>query len=206
MVDRLAIDPLHGLVAMSEGLALPGDAVGVVVVIRDRTCGADDARTHAVGRHLTASGFASVEIDDGNTAQTVDRIHGELPTAGLPIGTFGVGSGGAEALRAAARQPGQVRTAVSCGGRPDELPRRELSGIEAPVMLIVGDRDSEAIRTHETCATALRAPESALEIIAGAEPALADPDAAELIADLSCGWFRRHLGHGMPVAAETAGG
>jgi putative phosphoribosyl transferase len=206
-------------------LALPDEAVGTVVLaeaggfrLQSATAG------RFLGERLQDAGFAVLVIDLLNPGEesedamaegvrfdvlaeravaAIDRAHEQLPTAGLPVGAFGVDSAAAGTLLAAAERPDSVRAVVSCGGRPDLLPVEARRAIAAPTLLMV-DGDGEPGR-YRAVVGDLGSPASTVEVIAGAG-GLDNPGAVEVIAELAIGWFKRHLASGMPAATETAGG
>jgi putative phosphoribosyl transferase len=214
--------PPAGAAELGGELTLPGESLGVVAFAHAGEPGDE----HHPGNHFIAGrlqdvGLASLSVDltaDGLPARAerpgggemlasaVARLHERLPTAGLPAGTLGIGPGGAAALEAAALRPELVHAVLCGGGHPERLEERTLAAIRAPVMLIVGDRDPDAIRRSQKVIEGITGAHSTLEIIAGIDRSLADPGAVELIADLAQGWFRRHLGSGVRPAVETAGG
>jgi dienelactone hydrolase len=202
-------------------LVLPGETVGVVAFVHPGALNELGVRGAFVVDRLEAAGIASLSVgiegpadhtDPGTDAAAaaakaaVDRLHEELPTVGIPVGVLGVGACAGAALLAAAGRPESVRAVLCLGGEPDRVPAEALSSIEAPVLLVVGDEDPAAFERLRALLALLPAPESALEILAGAGDAATDRRSFELDCDLATAWFRRHLGSGLPAATETAGG
>ncbi|HET8772161.1 MAG TPA: hypothetical protein VFP80_00155 [Thermoanaerobaculia bacterium] len=107
----------------------------------------------------------------------------------LPLGLFGASTGAAAALDAAAARPLIVDAVVS-RGRPDLA--RQLRGVRAPTLLIVGADDPEALRLNTgamrqlTCAKQLAA-------IPGASHVLAEPGTLEAVASAAGLWFHQYL-------------
>lgn len=112
-------------------------------------------------------------------------------TSGLPLGLFGASTGAAAALRAAAARPEVVDAVVSRGGRPD-LAGNALPLVEAPTLLIVGERDGQVIELNERAMARMRAPVR-LVIIPGATHLFEEPGALERVARLAREWFVHHL-------------
>jgi putative phosphoribosyl transferase len=109
----------------------------------------------------------------------------------LPVGLFGASSGGGAALLAAAQQPRSFRAVVARGGRPD-LAGSALRRVMSPTLLIVGERDDQALdinmRAAERMLTEVR-----LEIIPGATHFFEEPGALAQVGQLTRDWFRAHL-------------
>src|SRR5690606_25372155 len=109
-------------------------------------------------------------------------------------GYFGASTGGGAALVAAARLPGRVSAVVSRGGRPD-LAGPSLRRVQAPTLLIVGERDIPVIRMNQDAMGHMRAPVE-LRIVPGATHLFEEPGALEEVARLAREFFLRHLGEG----------
>lgn len=77
-------------------------------------------------------------------------------TSGLPLGLFGASTGGGAALVAATKRPARVGAVVSRGGRPD-LADEALPLVEAPTLLLVGERDEFVIELNEHARARMRA-------------------------------------------------
>jgi pimeloyl-ACP methyl ester carboxylesterase len=203
---------------LSGELVLPGEMVAAVVLVQVPVRDELGAGASVVARFEEA-GIASLRIGTGASADRsapepdavaaatagVDRLHEQLPTAGIPVGVLGVGGGAGAALLAAGERPERVRAVVCVGGDPGRVPEAALARIEAPVLLVVGDEDTAAFERFDRVVDRL-SEESALEILAGAGDAATDRRSAELVCDLATAWFRRHLGPGLPAATETSGG
>lgn len=121
----------------------------------------------------------------------VDWLAEQAATKDLAIGLFGSSTGAASALNAAAARSEAVQAVVSRGGRPD-LAMPALGQVRAPVLLIVGERDSQVIALNRKAAARLAQCE--IEIVAGATHLFEEPGTLEQVARLARDWFRRHLG------------
>ena len=95
------------------------------------------------------------------------------------------------ALLAAAERPRRISAIVSRGGRPD-LAMGVLGRVEAPTLLIVGERDEEVIRLNEVARSHMRAA-CELEIVPGASHLFEEPGALDHVAVVAAGWFQRHM-------------
>jgi dienelactone hydrolase len=107
------------------------------------------------------------------------------------IGYFGASTGAGAALVAAARRPAAVAAIVSRGGRPD-LARDVLAVVQAPTLLIVGERDRAVLAMNREAFDVLRV-EKHLAIVPGATHLFEEPGALDEVARLAASWFVRHL-------------
>lgn len=121
----------------------------------------------------------------------VDWLGRARETSELEIGLFGASTGAAAALIAAAERPRRVSAVVSRGGRPD-LAVAVLPRVEAPTLLIVGERDTEVMRLNQMARSHVRA-ECELEIVPGASHLFEEPGTLDHVAVLATGWFQRHM-------------
>jgi putative phosphoribosyl transferase len=118
-------------------------------------------------------------------------LHAEPGTEGLAIGYFGVSTGAATALLAAAEPDTDVAAVVSRGGRPD-LAGPRLPEVTAPTLLIVGGHDDLVLDLNQQAQALLRC-ESRLEVVPGAPRLFEEPGALEAVAVLARDWFTDHL-------------
>ena len=121
----------------------------------------------------------------------VDWLAQQDDTADLPLALFGASTGAAAALVTAAERPERVRLVISRGGRPD-LAADVLPRVQAPTLLIVGERDPRVRRLNEAAAAAMGAPVS-LEVVPGATHLFEEPGALEAVIDLAVGALDRNL-------------
>ena len=141
------------------------------------------------------AGTRDLRFDIGMLAdrlvEIVDRLAAEPATAGLPIGIFGAGTGGAAALVAAASRPDAVRAVVSRGGRPD-LAGPALIQVAAPTLLLVGDLDRPVRELNEQARYAMTVP-AELRIVPGATHLFEEPGALDQVAEQAGAWFTTYL-------------
>ncbi|MFI8100902.1 dienelactone hydrolase family protein [Streptomyces sp. NPDC086023] len=201
--------------AVDGDLALPSGARQVVVFAHGSGSSRHSVRNQAVARDLREGPLGTLLLDlltpreeavDTLTGEhrfdipllgsrlvaAVDWLGGRADTAGLPVGLFGASTGAAAALVAAADRPDRVRCVVSRGGRPD-LARAALGRVRAPVLLIVGGRDTEVLRLNREAAERLTAP-CELTVVPGATHLFPEPGALEQVAEAARAWFLRALG------------
>ncbi|MFD5587899.1 dienelactone hydrolase family protein [Streptomyces sp. NPDC127063] len=124
-------------------------------------------------------------------AAALDWLGREETTRDLPVVLFGASTGAAAALVAAAQRPERVLTVVSRGGRPD-LAGDALKAVTAPVLLLVGGRDTEVLRLNEAAARDLAGPHT-LHVVPGATHLFEEPGALEEVADTARRWCADHL-------------
>jgi putative phosphoribosyl transferase len=127
----------------------------------------------------------------------IDWLAGEPDTRALSVGLFGASTGAAAALVAAAERPARVTAVVSRGGRPD-LAADALTRVDAPTLLIVGQRDEVVIDLNRSARDQLHA-EVRLVIVPGATHLFEEPGALERVADLAENWFVTHIAQSAPL-------
>jgi putative phosphoribosyl transferase len=202
-------------VELEADLAMPREARGLVLFAHGSGSSRMSPRNRMVATQLGVAGFATVLTDlltpeEGERDEATgefrfdvellsNRLTGvldhvpEMPRIhALPVGLFGASTGAAAALLTAAARPHLVRAIVSRGGRVD-MAGDHLSGVTAPTLLIVGERDPEVIELNRAAATQL-AGEWALRIVDNAGHLFEEPGALEDVANAAMAWFTVHLG------------
>lgn len=112
-------------------------------------------------------------------------------TQGLRIGYFGVGTGAAAALSAAAVLGERVGAIVSRGGRLD-LAGNALERVAAPTLLIVGARDTATIELNRQAFGRIAA-EKELVLVPNATHLFEELGALEIFFRFATDWFARYL-------------
>lgn len=159
-------------------------ALGTLLV--DLLTEEEDARDR-----ITAEHRFDIALLGERLAAALDWLGEEETTRELPVVLFGASTGAAAALVAAARRPERVLTVVSRGGRPD-LAGDALKAVRAPVLLLVGGRDTEVLRLNEEAARALGGPHT-LHVVPGATHLFEEPGALEEVADTARAWCAQRL-------------
>jgi len=192
---------------LDADVVVPEGAVGLVLFAHGSGSSRHSPRNRAVAEELNRRGLATVlmdlltdeedhadrgpRFDIGLLAErlvgAMDRLTTEPATANLPLGLFGASTGGAAALVAAATRPETVRAVVSRGGRPD-LAGAALAQVQAPTLLIVGERDPMVADLNERARSILTAP-SELRIVPGASHLFEEPGTLEEVAVQAADWF-----------------
>jgi putative phosphoribosyl transferase len=203
-------------VSLDGDLALPvADPRGIVLFAHGSGSSRHSPRNRRVARVLQESGWATLLLDlltpqeeqvDMRTgelrfdiARLAERLTGaadwlgqQSDTAQLPLALFGASTGAAAALITAAERPERVGLVISRGGRPD-LARDALARVQAPTLLIVGERDPQVRQLNAEAAAAMRARVS-IEVVPAATHLFEEPGALEAVIDLALGALERDLG------------
>ncbi|GAA3104932.1 hydrolase [Streptomyces rectiviolaceus] len=195
--------------ALIGELTVPDIVFGVAVLAHGSDSSRRSPRSMAVADALHAAALGTLLIDlltaDEATADRVTGRHrGDIDllthrliasvdwlaarVTGLPLGLFGVSTGAAAALGAAAARPGLVDTVVCPDGRPDLAGGEVLGQVCAPVLLLAGGRDTEALRLNRETANQLHAL-SRLRVIPDATHLFEDPEALDEVAAVAARWF-----------------
>ncbi|HEX2287052.1 MAG TPA: alpha/beta family hydrolase [Mycobacterium sp.] len=190
-------------------LEVPPNARGLVVFAHGTGSSRFSPRNRLVAKVLRDDGLATLLLDllTADEEQTdirtrefrfdvglladrmlsaLDRMREHEAVRGLPVGLFGASTGAAAALIAAAGDQ-SVRAVVSRGGRPD-LAGDALHDVEAPTLLIVGERDPRIIEANHQASRELSAPHR-IEVVPGATHLFEEPGALERVAELAAAWF-----------------
>ena len=205
-----SVDVPAGPVTLKGILAVPRNAVGVVIFAHGSGSGRFSPRNNYVARVLQEGGIATLLIDLLTEREAEDRrlvfdidlltervlhatawLSSHPETRGLPIGYFGASTGAAAALKAAAREGSEVAAVVSRGGRPD-LAMEQLPQVEAPTLLIVGGEDEPVVELNQTAYALLRC-QKRLVIVPGATHLFEEPGALEEVARTARDWFQMYL-------------
>ena len=214
VVERAVRVPTAG-VLLDGDLALPvAQPRGVVLFAHGSGSSRRSPRNRRVARVLQESGWATLLVDlltpqeeqiDLRTrelrfdiARLAERLTGaadwlgqQNDTAQLPLALFGASTGAAAALITAAERPERVRLIISRGGRPD-LAGDALARVQAPTLLIVGERDPQVRQLNQVAAAVMRAPVS-IEVVPAATHLFEEPGTLEAVIDLAVSALERNL-------------
>ena len=203
-----------GDVTLSGELAIPENAVGVVLFAHGSGSSRHSPRNQFVARTLRESGIATLLFDlltadeepedalTGRLRFNIGLLAQRLVTATQwmanhpqgrrsGLGYFGASTGGAAALVAAASLGSGIDAVVSRGGRPD-LAGDALARVGSPTLLIVGGRDELVLRLNEQAYAQLPG-QKELAVVPRATHLFDEPGALEEVARLAAQWFRRFL-------------
>ncbi|MGV9889237.1 dienelactone hydrolase family protein [Streptomyces sp. NPDC003395] len=213
MTSRTVRVPADGALLTGD-LVVPPDARAVVLFAHGSGSSRHSPRNRMVAERLREAALGTLLVDllteeedahDRVTAElrfdigllgerlaaALDWLGREETTRDLPVVLFGASTGAAAALVAAAQRPERVLTVVSRGGRPD-LAGDALKAVTAPVLLLVGGRDTEVLRLNEAAARDLGGPHT-LHVVPGATHLFEEPGALEEVADTARRWCADHL-------------
>ncbi|MFD7657765.1 dienelactone hydrolase family protein, partial [Actinosynnema sp. NPDC059797] len=202
---RIPLDGSH----LDARLTLPARNSGVVVFAHGSGSGRHSPRNRHVADVLQREHIGTALLDllpeeerdggepeldvpvaAGRLAAVVDWLADRAATRHHPIGLFGASTGAAVALVAAAERPAAVRAVVCRGGRPD-LVEDALTGVLAPTLLIVGERDDRVVEFNQRALRRLRCG-GRLEVVPGAGHLFEEPGALDHVARSAARWFHRH--------------
>ncbi len=200
---RIPADDVH-----IEGLLeLPADARGLVLFAHGSDCSRHSPRQTQVARALHAQGSGTLRLDLLTLGETLDPptrfdvallTHRLLiatryvllhtpPSRALPLAYFGISTGAAAALQAAAALGETVQAVVSCAGRPDLAGAHELAKVRAATLLLVEDVDTRTRPLNHAAYAQLQC-EKALDNWA---QAAADAGPTQM-AQQAATWYARH--------------
>ena len=159
---------------------------------------------------LRAAGYATLLLDlltpteaSPEADELAPAVLGERLAAGVrwirrtpvvasaPIALLGAGQAAPGALDAAARLPGEVGAVVTHGGRVD-LAGEALTQVRAPTLVLVQGSDSFVRELAEWTLGRMTGP-TAVEIVAGAEQLLHQPEEWRRVGVRAAEWFDRIL-------------
>ena len=203
-----------GIVNLEATLAQPETAKGIILFAHGSGSSRNSPRNQYVAQELNKAGFSTLLFDLLTPEEeSSDQENGKLrfnitflaerlidatqwvaqnlDMQNLRIGYFGASTGAAAALVAAAQFPDAICAVVSRGGRPD-LAESSLSNVQAPTLLIVGEKDAAVIEMNQQALAQLPG-EKKLEIVPGASHLFEEPGALEEVAKLVQQWFERYL-------------
>lgn len=192
-------------VTLAGHLTVPAGARGVVIFAHGTGSDRHSHRNRSVAAALQAAGLGTLLFDlvaESDAGRTIDVTTAsrrlvavtewlQTPWPHRPVGFYGSSSGAAVALAAAAQRPDLVRAVVSRGGRPD-LAAAWLPDVEAPTLLIVGDRDQAVIEINREAERHLTCPHL-LRIVNGAGHLFEEEGTLAQAGALARTWFLHHL-------------
>ena len=202
---------IRGSLRLGAFLGIPTAASGLVIVAHGSGSGRLSPRNNYVAARLREQGLATLLLDLLTDAEEQDRrnvfdigllaarlrmaadwAQAFLETRSLPPCYFGASTGGGAALRAAAGDA-RIAAVVSRGGRPDLAGEQSLARVNAPTLLIVGERDGDVVELNAQAYDKLRC-ERDIAIIPNADHLFDEPGTLDQVVELSGAWFRCHLG------------
>lgn len=206
-LERIPVGSSH-----IEGmLELPENVQSLVLFAHGSGSSRHSKRNNYVAKVLQKSGIGTFLMDlltpeeDANYSTRFDIpllthrllaattwINQDLRTKNLPIGYFGVSTGAAAALQAAAASGEWIGAVVSRGGRPDMAGISALEKMVSPTLLIVGGWDEEVITLNRNAYDYLHCIKE-LSIVPGATHLFMETGTLEEAARQAAGWFNKYL-------------
>ncbi len=203
-----------GDVFLLGDLQIPEEAIGLVLFAHGSARSRNNPRNRHTARSLRSCGVGTLmcdllteeeEIEDEATEKyrhdanllakrlmEVTRwVAAEPDIKDFPMGYFGACAGGAAALIAAAKAKSKVAAVVARGGRMD-LAVKVLPRVKCPTLLIVGGNDTVGLELNREALPRLTCPKQMVEV-KGASHLFGEPGKLEEMAELSAGWFHKHL-------------
>jgi putative phosphoribosyl transferase len=214
MIEQREVSLPVGATSLQGELVVPAVATGIVLFVHGSGSNRHSPRNQRVASTLVERGLGTLlldlltpeeEVTDARTSElrfdipllaerlvaATDWVLGEPRVGDLPLGYFGASTGAAAALVAADRRSRVTRAVVSRGGRPD-LAGTSLTGVRAPTLFIVGERDPQVLRLNQD-AMRFVAAETRLEVIPGATHLFGESGALDQVARLAGDWFKTYL-------------
>jgi len=226
--ERLTIpfdDARFGPGDLDADLVLPDDATGLVLFVHGNGLTQQSPQNRFVAGAIQGMGLGTLLLDlltpdeaakDAISARlrfdlrlltarilaAVRFVSAHPRTRALRLGLFGVSTGAAAALSAAAAMPDRVAALVARGGRPDLVDLETLRTVRAPVLLVVGARDEAVVCFNRAAVSQLRTAQ--LAVVPGASHHFEEPGALGTVAALAIAWFERYLVEGVAMGAPPA--
>ena len=215
--DQIEATPVRieaGDARLDGDLAIPAGAEGIVMFAHGSGSSRHSPRNRYVAGVLQQAGLAtllmdlltapeeSVDMYTRHLRFDIDLLARRLAgasrwlednphTRGLRLCYFGASTGAGAALAAAAARPEPVGAVVSRGGRPD-LAGEALRRVQAPLLLIVGERDDAVIGLNREAMSRMTA-HVELRIVEGGGHLFEEPGTLEQAAALARDWFVNYL-------------
>ena len=193
--------PVNG-VKLEGMLVVPERARGVVLFVHGSGSSRLSPRNNFVAGNLNDAGYGTLLMDlltKQEDAKYENRFDIDLLTwrlervtqwlmeephcSALDIGYFGVSTGAAAALNAAATFGSTIGAVVLRGGRPD-LAAEALANVQSPTLLIVGGMDEVVIELNRQAYEKLQAKKH-LAIVKGATHLFEEPGTLQEVARLA---------------------
>jgi putative phosphoribosyl transferase len=208
---RRVVEVPSGPARLPGMLDVPADAAGIVIFAQGSGSSRHAPRNRALAGVLRDARLATLLMDLLTPAE--DRVYEarfdigmlttrlsaavkwagiQAATAGLPVGLFGTSTGAAAALQVGAVLRSEIGAIVCSSGRPERASRSALGLIKAPTLLIVGERDEDAIAPNLRVLKSLQC-EKEITLVPDATQHFEEPGTLETMARLAAGWYTRHL-------------
>jgi len=191
-------------------LTIPQNAPGIVVFAHGSGSNRLSPRNNYVAKILNKNNLATLLIDLLSEKETssYDKISDmnflsqrlievtswlkeNEETKELKTGYFGASTGAAAAIKAAVKNQNKISAIVSRGGRVD-LADFQLSQIESPILLIVGENDGFVVELNEQAFQKINCTKE-LSLVPNASHLFQEPGTLEEVARLTTQWFIKYF-------------
>ncbi|HEV7897960.1 MAG TPA: dienelactone hydrolase family protein [Planosporangium sp.] len=189
---------------------MPPDASGIVVFAHGSGSSRHSPGTRYVAGLLHEAALGTLLFDllmpkeeiDRSNVFNIDLLASRLlavigwlrqqpAAADLPVGLYGVCTGGAAALSAATDPAADVAAVVCRCGRPD-LAGPRLDQVTAPTLFVVGGLDDAVLTLTRTAQAGMRCPND-LAVVPGATHRFEEPGTLRAAAERTADWFNDNL-------------
>ena len=191
-------------------LFLPGDPKAMVLFAHGSGSGKNSSRNNFIASFLQNHEIASFLFDLTTPSERdsdyfdvtdfgkrlfslADTIKKDNFLASLPLFYFGCSTGAAVVVEASIRDPELVHGIICRGGRVD-LTIHLASKVTSPVLLIVGEKDTEVKEINLQFFLNLETTKT-FEIISGAGHLFDEPGKLEEVAEITVNWLNAKLSH-----------
>lgn len=208
-IKKLLNIKLYSVILEGE-LNVPENASGLVIFVHGSGSSRFSPRNNYVAKVLQENNLATFLVDlltktedldyeyrfnidllTQRLIEITDQLRANEEIKGLKIGYFGASTGAAAAIKAAAAAKNDISAIVSRGGRVD-LTENQLSEIEAPVLLIVGEKDDFVIEVNKEALKKIKCTKK-ISVIPNATHLFEEPGALEEVAQEAAQWFSTYL-------------
>jgi putative phosphoribosyl transferase len=208
---RRVVEVPSGPARLPGMLDVPEDAKGIVILAQGSGSSRHAPRNRALAGILHGAQLGTLLMDLLTPAEdrayearfdigllttrlsaAVKWVRIQAATAGLPVGLFGASTGAAAALQVAAALRSEIEAVVCSSSRPERASRSALGLVKAPTLLIVGERDEDAIAPNLRVFKSLQC-EKEITLVPGATQLFEEPGVLEAMAGLVAEWYTRHL-------------
>lgn len=217
-MERAPIRIRTDAVSMDGMLELPSNPLGVILFVRDVGRTRIDSCDNYVASVLREAKLGTLLInlvteDEDQDERNIDFLARRLRAvvdnlshfhgaADLPFFLFGVGTGAAVAIEAAAMRESDISACVCCGGRADLVGQLALKIFVTPSMFVVAGLDADTVDLNRNVFARLRC-EKKMHVVADTA-ALFEVPAIDIVAGLARDWFLAHLAPRLQPRLSTA--